>query len=425
MQKKSAAIQFGLILAALMACGTGCSFFQSDPAPSFAHPNQPIPAGGAANERQAAYYGDGPSSDHGKFKLEDLDPFNAKKTIKKYTGGGPNRDVARRLYQEGEAQFRQADAAKQSGADGRAQFLRAAATFEKAAERWPDSALEQDSLYMAGESYFFADRYPTANAKYEILIDKYPNTRHLDVIGVRRFALADFWVKADEVKPHGFFTPNVTDKTRPWRDSYGHGIRVFDKIRLDDPTGRLADDATMAAGNAYFRKGKFIDAGDMYEDLIRTFPNSEHQYMAHVLALRSKLASYQGSAYDEQPLMRAEKLLEQIRKQFPTEANKEENRQFLQRAYAEIRFRLAEREMKFAKYYDRRGEYGAARYYYDILASDYGETPFGAQANTRIAKIQHLPAVPPQRFAWLTTFFPEEEDVKPLIQTGDGGVIRR
>ncbi len=424
---KTSAIQTALFaLVALVASG-GCSSFRGDPDARFAYENTQRSAAyrgdGVSDEQQAAYYGDGPTKNSKKFKLEDLDPFRAPKTVRKYTGQGPNREIARRQYQEADAEFRQAADARERNEDSKSLFLAAADSFASAGERWPESALEQDALFMAGESYYFADRYTKANERFEVLIKKYPNTRHLDTVGVRRFTLAEYWIDASQARPDGLFTPNLIDKRRPWRDAYGHGIRIYDKIRLDDPTGRLADDATMAAANANFRQERYVEAGEMYDDLIRTFPNSEHQFNAHLLALQAKLASYQGAGYDDDPIVRAEEILTQIRKQFPREADEE--REFLQRAFAEIRFLQSERELKFAKYYDRRGEYGAARFYYNSLASDFSDTPQGQQANERLAQIQGKPATPPQRFGWLTALFPEQEDVKPLIQSGDGGKIRR
>ena len=61
--------------------------------------------------------------------------------------------------------------------------------YEKAAARWPDSALQEDSLLMLGESHFFADRYPSAAEAYEMLVKKYPNSRYMDTVDKRRFSI--------------------------------------------------------------------------------------------------------------------------------------------------------------------------------------------------------------------------------------------
>jgi len=417
----------GITCLALIALSSGCAYFQSKPTSSpYSYQSGQSPteqSTSSSSVQPAAYYeDDGPEGSW--FELSDLDPFNAPKTIKKVVNGSPSRQKAITLYEQADGTFRQAIEARNRGENAKSMFLQAADTFDKAALRWPNSALEQDAQFMAGESLFFADNYTRANRRFEQLIKTYPNTRHLDTVGVRRFAIAKYWMDAHRVRPDGLFSYNFFDAKRPKRDADGEAIRIFDKLRLDDPTGRLADDATVAAGTAYFEKGKFIDSSEFFEDLIRTFPSSEFQFTAHLLALKSKLESYQGKAYDAGPLDSAEELLKRIRKQFPQEANDPKNREYLQRAYAEIRYRKAERELNYAKYYDRRGEYRAARFYYNTLAQDYSDTPFGQQANERLARIQAKPSTPPQRFGWLLALFPVDEDVKPLFQ-GDAPTFFR
>src|SRR4029079_18093147 len=87
---------------------------------------------------------------------------NLGKTGKRLTGRGPNREYARNLYREADDLFRQAmNAADQ---DRKADiFAMAAPKYAGAADRWPDSQLAMDGLFMAGEAAFFADEYPAAN----------------------------------------------------------------------------------------------------------------------------------------------------------------------------------------------------------------------------------------------------------------------
>jgi outer membrane protein assembly factor BamD (BamD/ComL family) len=141
------------------------------------------------------------------------------------------------------------------------------------------------------------------------------------------------------------------------------------------------------------------------------------------LGVKAKLLSYEGPDYSGDPLDDAEKLLKQIQRQFPREAARE--RDYLARAYAEVRYKQAEREWSMARYYSRRGEYRAARFHYDLLRKEYSETPFAEQAQERVAAIADKPDVPPQRLQWLVDAFPEEENVKPIIASSpDTSILR-
>jgi outer membrane protein assembly factor BamD (BamD/ComL family) len=342
----------------------------------------------------------------------DFSIDNIGKTSKKLVGQGPNRDIARQRYREADDLYRQAMAADASQKAGIYEL--AAAKFAEAADRWPDSALAMDALFMAGESYFFADNYPDSNLSYERLIKAFPHNRYIDIVDQRRFAIAKYWLELNRDSPEAFYYTNWFDKSRPWKDVRGNGLRVFDKIRVDDPTGRLSDDATLAVANEHFTNGKFLQADEYYSDLRQAYPTSEHQFLAHFLGLKAKLNSYQGPAYGGTALDEAEKLVKQMRRQFPQESERE--RDFLDRAAAEIRYRKAERLMFLAKYYDKRAEYRAAQHYYARVIRDFEDTPLALTSHERIAEIGGLPPVPPQRLEWLVKLFPESDDVKPLLE---------
>ena len=362
--------------------------------------------------QQASYQAaDKKTPDQKPLSLNDFAPENLSKTTKRLTGYGPNREAAKALYQEAEDLFRKAS--EQQGEERTASFLAAAGKFNEAAERLPDSALQQDALYMAGDSFFFADAYSQANDAYEKLVKAYPNNRYLDVVDQRRFTIAKYWIQRYDASPESWWAVNVSDRARPWRDTRGHALRVFDKIRLDDPTGRLADDATLAAGNERFAKGEFIKADDFYADLRKNYPTSEHQFTAHFLGLKAKLLTYRGADYSGKSLDESEKLIKQMRRQFPRDSAAE--REFLDRSWAEVRYKKAERDWNRAAYHDARAEYRAAALHYGVVAHDYSDTPFGARAEARLKEVERFAPVPAQQLPWLVGLFPEADKLKPLI----------
>jgi outer membrane protein assembly factor BamD (BamD/ComL family) len=373
---------------------------------------------GESEVRQASFEDSSASSDVGQTEESFWESFSptkltqsAKKSYYQATGTGPRPDLARFLYAEAEAKYKAAISAPPEMR--RSMLLEAASKYAQAAKRWPDSALEHDGFYMAGESYFFADAYPQSNEMYEKMIKKYPGTKHMDTIDARRYAIAQYWLEMTNDKPESVFAVNYTNAKKPWRDTRGHALRLYDKIRIDDPTGKLADDATLAAGNAYFVSGDYFKADEYYGDLRKAFPGSEHQFKAHFLGLKTKLLCYQGSEYSGAALDDAEKIIQQMRKQFPRES--EEEREFLTRAWAEVRFKKAQREWDTAQYFVRRAEYGAARLYQETLVKDYEDTPFAKQAQEQLTKQRDLPAEPPKRLEWLVELFPREKPAKPLF----------
>ncbi len=352
--------------------------------------------------------------------LESLSPDNIAQQVLVAAGRGPDPQLAQQHFAEAKQLY--AQAAARSDSERQAQFAQAAALYTKAAARWPESEMQQDALFWSGQAHYFADEYPAANQQFELLLKQFPNSKYLDAVEARRFSIAMYWFALDEQDPESVLSFNFSDKERPLRDTSGNAARILDRIRLDDPRGKLADDATLAAANAAFRNGDFIKADGYYTDLRKSFPSSEHQFSAHLLGMQAKLQSYLGPDYSGTPLDEAAKLIEQIRKQFPNDAAK--HRDLLARSYATIRLSNAERKWARAQYRDRRSEYRAARLFYAEVAEEYADTPYAAHAQTRISQIANLPATPETRFGWIVDAFPSSDD-KPLMTTTPLDALRR
>jgi outer membrane protein assembly factor BamD (BamD/ComL family) len=284
--------------------------------------------------------------------------------------------------------------------------------------------LQEDALYMTGESYFFADYYDDSRKAFEQLIKDYPNTRHIDRVAARRFDIAQYWLALHKENPKFFLIPNFGSEQLPHNDTFGNAVRVYDKIRLDDPTGRLSDDATMAAGVAHFAAGKYRQADQFFADLRRTYPESEHQFEAALLAVKAKRELYQGADYDSAPLEDSQALIELMFEQWPKES--QEHREYLEQAYKDVRLKLAMREWETAKFYDGRGEYGGARYYYTRVVRDFADTNLATEAETRLAAIAEYPDKPEPRMEWLVDRIPKQNNQhKPLLAAPPLDLLRR
>ncbi|MCR4414069.1 MAG: outer membrane protein assembly factor BamD [Thermoguttaceae bacterium] len=325
--------------------------------------------------------------DEEKTILDSLSPSNLYKQVKTLAGYGPNEQVARQAYQQGQRLFdekRYDEAAKQ---------------FATAADRWPDSPLEEDALFMYAESLFFSDQYAKAEDAYEKLLKKYQYSRYVDKAVARQFAIGRYWEQFHAAEPHWPITPNFGDKTRPMFDTWGYALKCYEHVRLNDPTGPLADDSLMATATAYYNRGRFEDAAFHYDLLRKEYPKSEHAMNASLLCLDAKQRIYQGPLYDGTPLRDADEVADQTLTRFGPALG--EKRGLVLDTKNQIVEQKAEREWAMAQYYDKNHYYGAARFYYQSLVDEYPNTRYGEAARQRLAQIKDLPAEPPDRFGWL------------------------
>ena len=331
------------------------------------------------------------------------------KEIKTQVGLGPDRQMAEAAYAEGEDLFR------------REQYAEAAEKFDQAVARGAGSRVEQDALFMLGECEFFKAEYPDAIDAYDKLVSQFPNSPHLDKVIRRQFDVARYWEQHHQYKPHWPVTPNMFDKTRPLFDTLGHSLKSYEKIRLNDPTGPLADDAVMAMANSYFLRGRYEDADYQYTLLRREYPRSEHQFDAHLLGLQCKLRKYQGPDYDGTPLEEAKRLVKQLKVAFAGKL-KTEDRERLTEVEARLHKQLATREMRMAQYYDETEHYGSARFYYARILRNYPDTDLAAQARDRLVALGDSPDKPEEKLGWLVDLVPESSKRKaiakvPLIES--------
>jgi outer membrane protein assembly factor BamD (BamD/ComL family) len=333
-----------------------------------------------------------------------------------------NRDRAIELYRQGDELFR--EASKLPREQAKDDFYQAAKLFKRAADALPGSALEQDALMMQGESYYFADYLNRAEDAYAKLQKNHPRSRHSDRAGSRLFAISNYWIDCATNPRPQVLPVNFTDRTRPILDTSGHAIRVLDQMRYDDPTGKLADDATMAAAVENMRKGDYFEADQLLTDLREIYPDSEHQFNAHTLGLRCKLAMYAGADYSGLALEEAKELIERTRRLFPQEMRQEQHSTFVAQTAAEVEYRLAEKLWERARYREKQHRFGGANVYLQELLEKYPDTPFAEEAREHLATNSELPPVPPQRFAFLAKLFPEGQPQKPLMST-DGTILRR
>jgi outer membrane protein assembly factor BamD (BamD/ComL family) len=203
------------------------------------------------------------------------------------------------------------------------------------------------------------------------------------------------------------FIVNFTDKKLPYLDLNGNAVACYEAIRLNDPTGPLADDALFLEANSYYRRGRFEDADYHYELLRKEYPKSQHQVASHLLGLRAKLRTYQGSQYEERPLNEADKLIDVTLAQFVSDIPEERER--LSRAKAAIRAEKAQREWVNGEYYYHRKYFRAARYHYDLVMKKFPDTSFSEMAEKRMEETKDYPPVPKNYWAWLGRIFGERK----------------
>ena len=340
--------------------------------------------------------------------IPGVDPKLATQRVREAMGLGPSQQAAQDLLTKGIGQF------------GEQKYTQAADTFEKAAARWPGSAIESKALFNVGESYFFAKKYKDASDAFIVLLDKHPSTPRLNDTIERLWSIAQYWEEVYFASDsHAPLDYNAFERTRPTTDTIGHAVKLYEAIRLNDPTGPRADDAIMATAGIHFRRLKFHDADYHYGLLRNEYPRSEHLFNAHLLGLQAKLKKYQGADYDGTPLKEAKRLEERIRTNFAGQLSEGETTRLIE-VRAQLAASIEERDLRMADYYLGTDQNLSAKVYLNKIVEDYAGSPAAEKARQQLATIGSAPDSPEVPLSWLVDLFPANQE-----QSAINGIVER
>jgi outer membrane protein assembly factor BamD (BamD/ComL family) len=288
------------------------------------------------------------------------------------------------------------------------EYKEAEKAFKAISKKYKDKPIEEDALFMLGESQFRQEHYAYAQDSYEKLLVKYPTTRHLEHSTKRLFAIATIWLNPDgsaksdklmkisaekvddpqksvspDERSEWPLVPNLTDKTRPLFDTQGRALQALKTIWQHDPLGELADDALVMTAAHYLRKGDYREADHYFGILREEYAKSEHAANAFVLGSHVKLMNYQGAKYDGKILGDADNLVRSTINLYPNVPQREK----LLEELAHIREEAAKRDWAKVELYRRKNKYKSAALYCEVLIQDHPNSSYAQMARDYLAEL--------------------------------------
>ncbi len=268
--------------------------------------------------------------------------------------------------------------------------------------------VEEDALFMVGECRFLQKRFSWAQDSYGELIERYPATRHLDVVTRRLFTIAQTWMGFPEVSKTGevnlasaeavandpiqasndFDRPgffNFTNRTRPVFDTAGRALQALESIWLHDPNGPLADDALMLTANYHLRTNDYVEAARVYQLLREQYPDSPHFKDAFLLDSFVRQASYDGPGYDTQPLEVARQLKETARQLFPELTT--EQRERLDAELARIEEAEVADVWHLVEFYERKNNPSGVALHCNMIINRFPSSEYAGRARQKLEKL--------------------------------------
>jgi tetratricopeptide (TPR) repeat protein len=282
--------------------------------------------------------------------------------------------------------------ARQLMADG--DNIKAAKEFQWAAYYWQGTTVEEDARYLAAECFYREKRYSDAVEQYTKLLTNFQSSKYkIDSIK-NVYGIAKTWIK--QVTEDRVNYVNLSDKSRPTFDTFGHAERALKTIYTNCPTDPVAADSVFLLGHGYMRLGRtqgdaaFENAADYFKQLRDCYPNSEHIVEAMRLEVICREKAGLGADYDPRHLNEARKIAEQLSQQYRTRLPADQQNELLQ-IQNNINEQLAEKLWVQGQFWDGRKDYNAARMQYMEIINKYPTTKYADMSQTRYEQICDLP----------------------------------
>ena len=272
------------------------------------------------------------------------------------------------------------------------EHIKAAKEFEWAAYFAPETALEEDARYHAAECYYREKRYKEAAEQYIKLLTNFQSSPYKNEIINNLYGIAKIWI--DQVTKDKVGYVNVTDKSRPSFDTFGHAERALKAIFINCPSDPMADDCVYALALAYMRCGtvqgdaSYEHAAEYFKQLRDCYPNSDHVVDAMQQEAICRRRASLGADYSGRHIDEARVIAEQLQTQYRLDTTKQGEVVGIRNGLTDDK---AQQIWEVARFYDSRKDYGAARLQYRQLIDDYPATKYAEQSRKRFEEIRDLP----------------------------------
>jgi outer membrane protein assembly factor BamD len=160
------------------------------------------------------------------------------------------------------------------------------------------------------------------------------------------------------------------------RGNYAYATKLFDIIKLQYPASKYADDAQYYLAEINFAKGEFILAAYNYNQVRRTFPNSDYTKICAYKAALSNLRMSPKQDRDQDYTKQAIRAFAEFQALYPNDSLAKESGLRIR----ELRNKLAEHDFNTAELYIKLYDPRAAIVYYDLVLSGHAESDYAEPA---------------------------------------------
>lgn len=231
----------------------------------------------------------------------------------------------------------------------------------------------EEAINLAGKAQINRGRYWDAYHWYERQITNYPNGVFFERALDREYLIADAFLNGRKRRALKIFKV-------PARED---GIEILMRIAVGAPGSDLGERSLLRVADYHFDRQEYPDAIAVYDEFVKSNPQSRRKAYAMLRAARGSLLSFRGIKWDDTPLLDAAVRFRVFAQAYPKASKKENVHDIL----TEIRETLAHKFFHSGAFYERTNHPQSAIFYYNKVVQDYPYSQWAEKAKQRLERL--------------------------------------
>lgn len=245
--------------------------------------------------------------------------------------------------------------------------------FKKLLDSYSKSSQAAEAQYYLGMIEEEKGRLYQAYLAYQKVIDKYPFSSRIDEIIEKEFRIAVSFLEGGKRKTMGLNLPLENP-----------AIEILSKVIDNSTYGPWAAEAQYKLGLILKNEGRFPQAQEEFNKLIKNYPQSEWVTASKFQIASCRASISAGPQYDQEATHEAKKQFEEFIYAYPEAALSRQ----AEKNIRELREREAQGYYDSAVFYEKQKAYNAARIYYNMVIKDYPQSSCAAEALLRVQEME-------------------------------------
>lgn len=240
----------------------------------------------------------------------------------------------------------------------------------KLKEAYPEIAGPAFNMFLEAETFYANGKWTKAVRKYDEVLDKWSESWLRQTILERKFSIGLAFLNGH--KRRVLMVLNLS--------AFEEGEKIMYDIENRAGNAPISKRALVAIARGYEKRGQFIDAYYVWEDISGRWTKGQLGTTAILEMAHDQYSAYKGENYDHTGLTKARDHYTDIRIHHPQLAAEHE----IDEKLKGIDEQLAYKQYYIGEYYDRTGSREAARLYYEDVRKKWPGTVAGVAAEARM-----------------------------------------